>query len=84
MERILKAIEEKRNAGYGNNQLEVVCGCPNSLDVDEDGYAKEGYFIAKLNSWGSTPITDVLVPEGEIKDSKLIEELDKLEIAYCL
>lgn len=84
MERILNGIKEKREMGYGNNQLEVVCGCPNSLDTDEDGYAKEGYFIAKLNGFGSIPITDVLIPEGGVEDNRLIEELDKLGIAYCL
>lgn len=84
MEKIMEAIKEKLRVGYGNNQLEVSFGSPNSLDIDDDGYVKEGYFIAKLNGFGSTPITDVLVGEGKIDDNELIRELDKLGIAYCL
>lgn len=84
MDEIIKTIKEKMKLGYGVNQLEVAYGVPNSQDTDAEGYAKEGYFIAKLNGFGSTPITNVLVFDGEIDDNKLIAELDKIGIAYCI
>ena len=77
MERILKAIQEKNEVGYSNNQLEVGFGYPN------DESETEGYYLSKLNGWGSTPITEVLALDGEINDNALIEELDKLDIAHC-
>lgn len=77
MEKILKAIEEKNKVGYSNCQLEVGFGYP----YDESEL--EGYYLSKLNGWGSTPITEVLALDGEIDDKVLIEELDKLDIAHC-
>lgn len=77
MNKILEILQEKLNMGYGNNQLEVSFGY-----VDEESET-EGYYISKLNGWGSTPITEVLVSDGKVNDDELIKELDKLDIAHC-
>lgn len=81
MERILKAIQDKNNMGYSNNQLEVDFG---SINIGtESETTTEGYYLSKLNGWGVTPITELLALDGEINDKALIEELDKLDIAHC-
>lgn len=82
--RIIEAIQEKmNNGGYAVSQLEVCFGVSNELDKDSEGYPFEGYYVAKVNGFGSTPISDVIALEGCVDDKKLIEELDKLGIAYC-
>lgn len=76
MEKILQEIEEKRKIGYSSNQLEVDYGYPNN-EAEE-----EGYYLSKVNVWGSTPITDVLALDNEVNDEELIIELDKMDIAH--
>lgn len=77
MNKILEAIEQKRQIGYSGNQLEVDFGYPN------DESETEGYYLCKLNGWGSTPITEVLATDSEVDDVELIKELDKMDITHC-
>lgn len=83
LKRILETIQGKMQNGYSASQLEVNFGIANELDKDLEGYPFEGYYIAKLNGFGSTPITDVIAFDGYVDDKKLVKELDKLGISYC-
>ena len=83
LKRILEAIQEKMQNGYTALQLEVNYGVANELDKDSEGYPFEGFYISKLNGFGSTPITDVIAFDGQIDEERLIKELDKLGISYC-
>ena len=70
---ILLAIKQKIEMGYDKSQLEVDFG-----ELDEC----EGYYISKVNGWGTTPITPILAVEGEFDDENLIKELDELGVFY--
>ena len=72
---ILLAIKQKIEMGYDKAQLEVDFG-----ELDEC----EGYYISKVNGWGTTPITPILAVEGEFDDQDLIKELDVLGVFYNL
>ena len=72
---ILLAIKQKIEMGYDKSQLEVDFG-----ELDEC----EGYYISKVNGWGTTPITPILAVEGEFDDENLIKELDELGVFYNL
>lgn len=75
LEKIINMLEEKMECGYAPQQLEVDFGM-----LDDT----EGYYISKINGWGSTPITPILAVEGSFKDKELIKQLDDLNIAHCL
>ena len=72
---IIATIEEKIEIGYDKAQLEVDFG-----ELDEC----EGYYISKVNGWGTTPITPILAVEGEFDDEDLIAELDIIGVFYNL
>ena len=72
---ILLEIKQKIEMGYDKSQLEVDFG-----ELDEC----EGYYISKVNGWGTTPITPILAVEGEFDDDNLIKELDELGVFYNL
>lgn len=76
MDKILAAIEEKIKLGYSEYVLRVQFGRPYD---DSEG---EGYYLAKLNGWGSIPITDVLAKENEVNDDQLIKQLNEMRIKY--
>lgn len=76
MDKIIAAIEEKIKMGYSEYIIRVEFGKP--YDDSED----EGYYLAKLNGWGSLPITDVLATENEIDDNQLIDQLEIMGIKY--
>lgn len=81
MEKIMNVVKEKISMGYSPVQLAVEFG----IFRDEKGdFVDEGYFISKVNGWGYTPITEILVHDDEVDDDELIAELDKLGVAYCL
>lgn len=72
---ILEAIKQKIEMGYDKAQLEVDFG-----ELDEC----EGYYISKVNGWGTTPITPILAVEGDFEDEDLIAELDIIGVFYNL
>ena len=72
---ILAAIKEKMEMGYDKSQLEVDFG-----ELDEC----EGYYLSKVNGWGTTPITPILAVEGDFEDEDLIAELDVIGVFYNL
>lgn len=72
---IIATIEEKIEIGYDKAQLEVNFG-----ELDEC----EGYYISKVNGWGTTPITPILAVEGDFEDEDLIAELDIIGVFYNL
>ena len=72
---IIAAIEEKMEMGYDKAQLEVDFG-----ELDEC----EGYYLSKVNGWGTTPITPILAVEGDFEDEDLIAELDVIGVFYNL
>ena len=72
---ILAAIKEKMEMGYDKAQLEVDFG-----ELDEC----EGYYLSKVNGFGTTPITPILAVEGDFNDEDLIAELDKIGVFYNL
>lgn len=72
---ILAAIKEKMEMGYDKAQLEVDFG-----ELDEC----EGYYLSKVNGWGTTPITPILAVEGDFEDEDLIAELDVIGVFYNL
>ena len=72
---IIATIEEKIEIGYDKAQLEVDFG-----ELDEC----EGYYISKVNGWGTTPITPILAVEGDFEDEDLIAELDIIGVFYNL
>ena len=72
---IIATIEEKIEIGYDKAQLEVDFG-----ELDEC----EGYYISKVNGWGTTPITPILAVEGDFEDKDLIAELDIIGVFYNL
>lgn len=75
IDQIIAAIEDKMKNGYIASGLEVIFGIINE---------NEGYYISKLNGWGSTPITQILAFEGSFEDKDLIAKLDEMNIAYNL
>lgn len=77
IQRILREIDQKQDIGYAAEQLEVDYG----YIEDEEN---KGYYLSKLNGWGTTPITEILAKEGELDETELIKELDKRKIAHCL
>lgn len=72
---ILAAIKDKMEMGYDKAQLEVDFG-----ELDEC----EGYYLSKVNGFGTTPITPILAVEGDFDDEDLIAELDKIGVFYNL
>lgn len=72
---ILAAIKEKMEMGYDKAQLEVDFG-----ELDEC----EGYYLSKVNGFGTTPITPILAVEGDFEDEDLIAELDVIGVFYNL
>lgn len=72
---ILAAIKEKMEMGYDKAQLEVDFG-----ELDEC----EGYYLSKVNGWGTTAITPILAVEGDFEDEDLIAELDVIGVYYNL
>ena len=72
---IIATIEEKIEIGYDKAQLEVDFG-----ELDEC----EGYYISKVNGWGTTPITPILAVEGDFEDEDLIAELNVIGVFYNL
>ena len=72
---ILEAINQKMEMGYDKSQLEVDFG-----ELDEC----EGYYISKVNGWGTIPITPILAVDGEFEDEDLIAELDVIGVFYNL
>lgn len=72
---ILAAIKEKMEMGYDKAQLEVNFG-----EVGEC----EGYYLSKVNRFGTTPITPILAVEGDFDDEDLIAELDVIGVFYNL
>ena len=72
---ILEAIKQKMEMGYDEAQLEVDFG-----ELDEC----EGYYLSKVNGWGTTPITPILAVEGDFEDEDLIAELDVIGVFYNL
>lgn len=78
MDKIIKAIEDKINIGYGYHNLEVNFG------YLEEGAVQEGYYLSKINGWGSIPITEVLCDEKDVNFKELILMLDELGIAYSI
>lgn len=81
MERIMDILREKMVMGYRPGQLAVEFGI---LKDDGGNFIDEGYFISKVNELGYTPITGIIVHDGEVDDDGLIRELDKLGVVYCL
>lgn len=81
MESIIEAVKEKLSIGYSPVQLAVEFGI---FRNEKGDLIDEGYFISKVNGWGYTPITEILVHDDEVDDDELIAELDKLGVAYCL
>lgn len=75
LSKIIKAIYKYLNCGYGEC-IELV------YDVIND---VEGYYIAKRNGWGLTPLTPILATYSMIKDNEeLISILNELGINYCI
>lgn len=72
---IMEAIKQKIEMGYDKSQLEVDFG-----ELDEC----EGYYLSKVNGWGTTPITPILAVEGDFEDKDLISELDVIGVFYNL
>ena len=72
---ILEAIKQKMEIGYDKSQLEVDFG-----ELDEC----EGYYLSKVNGFGTTPITPILAVEGDFEDEDLITELDVIGVFYNL
>lgn len=72
---ILEAIKQKMEMGYDKAQLEVDFG-----ELDEC----EGYYLSKVNGFGTTPITPILALEGDFEDEDLIAELDVVGVYYNL
>ena len=72
---ILEAIKQKMEIGYDKSQLEVDFG-----ELDEC----EGYYLSKVNGFGTTPITLILAVEGDFEDEDLITELDVIGVFYNL
>lgn len=72
---IARAIRQKIEMGYDKAQLEVDFG-----ELDEC----EGYYLSKVNGFGTTPITPILAVEGDFKDDDLIAKLEEMNIAYNL
>jgi len=72
---IIATLKEKMKMGYDKAQLEVDFG-----ELDEN----EGYYISKVNGWGSTPITPILAVEGDFEDEDLIKDLDVLGVFHNL
>lgn len=72
---ILASIKEKMEMGYDKAQLEVDFG-----ELDE----REGYYLSKVNGFGTTPITPILAVEGDFEDEDLIAELDVIGVFYNL
>ena len=75
LNKIIKALYEYLNRGYGEC-IELVYDIINNV---------EGYYIAKRNGWGLTPLTPILATYPMIKDNKeLISILDELGVNYCI
>lgn len=72
---ILEAIKQKMEIGYDKSQLEVDFG-----ELDEC----EGYYLSKVNGFGTTPITPILAVEGDFEDEDLIAELNVIGVFYNL
>ena len=72
---ILEAIKQKMEIGYDKSQLEVDFG-----ELDEC----KGYYLSKVNGFGTTPITPILAVEGDFEDEDLITELDVIGVFYNL
>ena len=72
---ILEAIKHKMEIGYDKSQLEVDFG-----ELDEC----EGYYLSKVNGFGTTPITPILAVEGDFEYEDLIKELDVIGVFYNL
>ena len=72
---IMEAIKQKIEMGYDKSQLEVDFG-----ELDEC----EGYYLSKVNGFGTTPITPILAVEGDFEDEDLITELDIIGVFYNL
>ena len=72
---ILEAIKQKMEIGYDKSQLEVDFG-----ELDEC----EGYYLSKVNGFGTTPIAPILAVEGDFEDEDLIAELNVIGVFYNL
>jgi hypothetical protein len=81
MDKILETIKQKMDMGYSSIQLEVDFGMLNCESEEQE--KEEGYYLSKLNGWGTTPITDLLAVDGEVNDKELIAILDSMDIAHC-
>jgi len=78
-EKILAAIEEKFAMGYGSHKLALCFGTVNG-GVDED----EGYYLANINGWGTTPVTELICTDGEVDDDALISVLREMGIKHYI
>lgn len=74
-ELILDTVKDKLDKCYAPEQLAVVYNV-----VGND----EGYYIAKVNGWGLTAITEILAHDGEVNDMQLEREAKELGVACYL
>lgn len=77
--KIVAAIEEKLAMGYTEAKLALCFGTINGGENED-----EGYYLANVNGWGTTPVTELICYDGEADDSELKLTLSRMGIKHFI